>query len=274
MTENTALLNKIQAMLDRAKNCQAMGTEEGDAEAETAWVMAQKLMAKNQISKEMLRQQRQAKEGKTELKESDVYVADGPYRRSRAQLLSWLVGAMTGGAERRIASNGSFVRFFGYAEDRLVIQQMFEMIERQMVDSGKRRTARGEHKQEGMHAKTWLVQYFESYGYRVTERIRMARQEAAEEVVIAEGYVEQGETVGRVTGALVLATKSQTLNLAYKAKYLKKNKDGSPTKRKSSSWKAPQGQQYSWDAHAAGRTDGEKARINPNSELANRRALR
>lgn len=278
MTQNVKIAGRIQAMLAKAESCRKLGTDEGDAEAENAWMLAQKLITKHGIDAQMLREQAAQKGEKTEeIKEYDIYVSPGAYRRSRALLLNWMVGAMTGGDQRRVCHYGTYVRFFAYSEDFKAIQEMFEIVEPQMVAAGKRRTARGEHHWEGLHAKTWLVQYFQSYAARVCQRLTDARKEAAEEVVFAEGYQnETGQTVGRVTGALVLRTKKDEMELAYKGKYLAKvTKKGEPSKCQGGGvWKAPKAQSYSDDARRAGREDGEKARIRTDSELASRRALR
>jgi hypothetical protein len=276
-TEQTALTdkrrmelaNKVKALFAKSASASEAGNE---AEAEACWLKAQELLTKYSIDAELARITAKG-EGKVTARPTHkkFYLQDGPYLKSRAQLAIMVSRAM--GLVNRVATNGEFVVFFGFPEDIEDAWEMFELIEPQMLATAARRIQEGRHHWEGIHAKTYRINYFNGYAVRIQQRLIFARKEAAEEVVFAEG--QGAERTGRVTGALVLVGREDEVRAFYKELYPERvKKDGTPRKRQQSAWGGPSASRHSAEAQQQGLRDAGRARIRRDSELASRRAIR
>lgn len=79
-------------------------------------------------------------------------------------------------------------------------------------------------------------------------------------------------TSGRVTGALVLIDRKNAVEKYYETRHpVRKNKDGSESKRQERFWKGAQTSRQSRQARQLGRTDAQQTRIRHDSEIGGRR---
>lgn len=279
-SEITNIEAKILGAFAKAASAKAMGTEAGEHDADVALAVAQRLAAKHSIDLEMLRQKDTAQGKKvSEPIDKMLFLAKGPYQRFRCMLASRVAMAM--GLMTRLDNYGTYVRFIGFPEDVAMAWQVFELIEPQMLAAAERRVKAGEHRQimdlstksGTMSAKSFKANYFEGYISRIVNRITTARFEAEESVVFAEGIKQEDGTVtGRVTGALVLVSRKEAVEKFHETRYpVAKYKNGK--EKKVSYWKAPKAVSGNDRVRRTGAEDGKKARIRPDSELANRTAI-
>lgn len=271
---NEAIERKIKALFDKVESAKGSNDEDLQREADTALAMAQKLAAKHSIDLELLRQKNKAA-GRATAKpiERKIWMPEGPYIRNRADLASRIALAM--GLRTMLATNGSAVWFIGFEEDIEMAWQIFELVSAQMLNSADRRIKRGEHKlifdahARGRHvsAKTFKTNYFAAYTARVARRVLISREEAQEDVVLAQG-IEQGDgtVTGRVTGALVLASRKDEVERFFQELHpVKKFKNGK--ERKPKYWQRPRPSQKIEDARRAGAQDGARARISLGGDI-------
>lgn len=280
MTAITNIESKILGAFAKAASAKAMGTEEGENEADVALALAQRLAAKHSIDLEVLRQKDRAKGKKvSEPKRETFWLTKGPYQRFRCDLASRIGTAM--GLHTRLAHDASFVIYVGFPEDAAMAWQVFQLVEAQMLFSAERRVKAGEHRRiedwstrsGTMSAKTFKANYFEGYISRIVNRIYTARTEAEESVVFAEGIKQDdGRVTGRVTGALVLVSRRDEVEkLVQKLFPVKKYKNGK--EKKPSYWKEPKAIRGNARVQNTGAADGAKARIKADTELRNRTAI-
>ncbi len=264
------ILSLFERGTDRGK-----GDEHAEREADNALALAQKLAAKHSIDLELLRR-KDAKAGKAaEPVEKIFYLPYGPYTRHRADLASQIGLAM--GLRTRIASDGGFVRLIGFPEDVEMAWQIFGLVVPQMLGRAQRRIDRGEHREipdyaarsGHVSAKSFKSNYFQAFTRRVAARIMMSREEAAEEVVLAEGLAQADGTVtGRVTGALVLVDRKKAVELAYRERYPEvRVNPATGRKVKDKTWRTPTAARQLVDAQMAGASDGNRARVQLGGEI-------
>lgn len=279
-----AAFQKAVSLRDEAQNGRqgsGLSAEDAEREADAALTMAQKLAAKHSIDLEALRQRDKAAGKKVSQPEiRRFHLAPGPWARPRCALASRI--AMSMGLMTRIDDDATFVLFIGFPEDAEMAWQIFTLVEIQMLYSADLRIKAGDHRAifdpyaRGRHlnAKSYKINYFASYTSRIASRIQVARDQAQEEVVFAEGVEqEDGTTAGRVTGALVLASRRDEVERFNAAKFpLPTYKNGKAKKQKT--WQEPQSSVDSIEARLAGSRDGGRANINPRQTLSGgRKAL-
>lgn len=290
---NEAIEKKIRAAFAKAASLReearngrqgsGLSAEDAEREADTALAMAQRLAARHSIDLETLRQADEARGKKvSEPVKTRFYLEEGPYLKHRAGLASQIAIYM--GMRTRIATDGSFVLYVGFPEDADMAWQIFQLIEPQMLNGADRQIQLGKHKDEidwgtrsgHMSAKTYKANYFEAFTNRVTARISESRQQASEEIVFADGIrQEDGTVTGRVTGALVLRTREEKVELFYKEAFPAVSVNPATGRKvKDKTWKAPRTRATSYAARRAGARDGNAARIQPGGEIRNpRKAL-
>lgn len=275
---------KAAALRAEAKNGgrgSGLSAEDAERDADTALAVAQRLAAKHSIDLEALRQKDKAAGKKvSQPTEKRFYLKDGSYIRARCNLASRIAISM--GLRTRLATSGRWVLFTGFPEDIEMAWQIFGLVETQMMYACDLRVKSGAHKlipdydsRTGyLNAKTYRLNYFDAYVNRVATRIFVSREEAQEEVVFAEGVQQDDGTVtGRVTGALVLASRKDEVEAFFAKRYpVEKYKNGKEKKQRY--WQAPKSSVYSPEAREAGRHDGARANISPGKSLGNdRRAI-
>jgi hypothetical protein len=278
---NQAIEDKIKALFQKVDGAKGTNDEALQNEADSALALAQKLAAKHSIDLELLRQKDKAA-GRAASKPIEVrlYLEEGPYTRSRANLACRIAMAMD--LKVRLANDGSFVIFIGFPEDVNMAWQIFGLVAPQMLNSADRRVKRGEHKEiydpytrnRHVSAKTFKINYFDAYVNRVARRITMSREEAQEDFVLAEGVQQADGTVtGRVTGALVLIDRKTEVQKFFEQLYpTPKFKNGKERRQKA--WQPPTANRDLGDARRAGSQDGARARITLGGDVGgNRRSL-
>ena len=265
----------IAALKDKADGLRKLRTPEAEAEAEAIYVKIATLRTRYSIDDEMVRAAAKSRGQQTAEPTKERLLLDASWGRAYLKARCYLasnIGAAFGLATR-LASNGAYVIYIGFEEDIKAAWEMFQLIERQMVAAADRRIKAGEHKALYDHttttghvsARSFKNSYFDGYTGRIFMRLSEARREAAEDVVIAEGReVEGGKVEGRVTGALVLASRQELVRKAEEKFYpAPVTKTGAPRKpRKSDFWSGPKASIYASEARQHGRRDANKAQIN------------
>ncbi len=275
MTKSPSAIEvRVAKLMALAEAQYKIGTPKAIIEADAYVAKAQRMIAKYSLDEELIRQRAQ-QAGQAYAKPTTKVrnITEGPYRKHRSHLASRVAMAM--GLEVRICNKGTYVIFVGFETDADLAWQVFCLIEAQMMRSAEARIKRGEHRSVRdwstnaghMSAQTWKANYFESYIYKVCDRIMANRAEEAESLVLASGYEQDGQVVGRVTGTLVLVDRQAAVQKFYEEKYpVAKYKNGKAKPK--SFWKAPTAVKRDSDAMRAGRADGAKARITASDAIA------
>lgn len=217
MSDSGKLLERIGALLDKAERTDS--PDEAHALAEKA----QRLATLHAVDPEaaMARRREQRRREQPEQRQVGIGPPGKPANRHLVTLY-WAV-ADANGVMVNVARNSSYVIGFGFPTDLDVVQALYASLAHQMVSAANAAISEGRHREDvywspragrwRSDARVFRRSFYEAFTAEVAQRLRRARDEAAEEADARRGEPDDG--AGRGGAQLVLARREDEVAAFY-----------------------------------------------------------
>jgi len=235
----TAILDTITKLLAKAE------ATDYDAEAEALVAKAQQLATANAIDLASARARHAGRAARTVPAQRTVRTGEPGRQGLRHAVQLIAVVAAVNDVRVDVAPGSASVVLYGFPDDLDVTERLWSSLWLQLAASAQRRLARGEHRAEGVHARTWRTGYSAAFVVAVQRRLQAARASAV-----------RAAPTGGTGAALALREKGEEV-AAFHAR--------SSSAR--GTWRGWGGTAGSAGAWAAGATDGARARLGTEAEL-------
>lgn len=248
------LLARIGALLDKAE------TTDSPAEAHALAEKAQRLATLHAIDPHVaLARRREAREPE-QPEQREVGIGSPGKPANRHLVALYCAVAHANGCQVNVARNSSYVIGFGFPTDLDVVQALYASLAHQMVAAANAAIAAGRHREDvywspragrwRSDARVFRRSFYEGFTAEVAQRLRRARDDAADEADAARREAADGEGAG--SAQLVLARRDDEV-----AAFYARTSTARGTWRGNRSWGQPVGAQGWHD----GRQAGQQARL-------------
>lgn len=256
---------KIETILKLLAQAEGTTNEE---EAKAYTERAQHLATINAIELEMVYARQRDKVAREELTVKRVQVGEpGREHKNRFWVDLFLVISEANDLRCTITWDRAACNAHGYPSDIEVAEILFASLNTQMVSLANEALRQGQHRQLGVHGRTFRNNFYEGFVNSIGYRLRKARAEAlaeqkkrdAEAAALLEPVLAAAASASDVadepvvTGALVMVKKSEAVGEYYQQKIKAAGVRGS--------YRSYGAGTKHYGSQAAGRAAGERARI-------------